>query len=109
MSASFSGIALLAFVLAVPLHASAAQAAPAGRDGAGAAASCVDVQVGEARSVSYGCLTQQLAPDPRRPQHPGIANPALASERVTRLPPTQTGLFTSRHQALISGVKRSKK
>ncbi|VFR32734.1 hypothetical protein ANDA3_0734 [plant metagenome] len=49
-----------------------------------------------------------MAPPEKKPGHPDIPNPALASERVTRLPPTQTGLFTSLHQMLISGVKRDK-
>lgn len=71
--------------------------------------SCVEVQVGDARSVSYGCLSQRLTPPKPKASHPDMPNPALASERVTRLPPTQTGLFTSLHQNLISGVKRSDK
>ncbi|SAI73004.1 Uncharacterised protein [Bordetella ansorpii] len=72
------------------------------------APSCIDVQIGDARSLSYGCLAQRLTPPEKKSRHPDIPNPALASERVTRLPPTQTGLFTSLHQMLIAGSKRDK-
>lgn len=68
--------------------------------------SCIEVQVNGARSLSYNCMAQQMTPpkeDPRR-RNPTL-NSTLASERATRLPPTQTGLFTSLHQRAISNSK----
>ncbi|WP_156523153.1 hypothetical protein [Bordetella ansorpii] len=85
-----------------------AQTPTAARSATQEPAACIEVQVGSARSVSYDCLAQRMSPPEKKPGHPDMPNPALASERVTRLPPTQTGLFTSLHQMLISGVKRDK-
>lgn len=65
--------------------------------------SCIDVQVNGARSLSYNCMAQQMTPPKEDPRHRAhTLNSTLASERATRLPPTQTGLFTSLHQRAIS-------
>lgn len=77
------GLALPTAVLAqaaVPSPPSAAQADPS---------ACVDVEVAGYRSLSYDCLSQQMAPRPRAPHE----NPALASEGVANMPSNQLGLF----------------
>ncbi|WP_157929708.1 hypothetical protein [Orrella dioscoreae] len=107
MSATLARLTALVLGIGLTSLAAAQTLTPAPSDNE-AVPSCIDVQVGSARSVSYDCLAQRMAPPEKKPGHPDIPNPALASERVTRLPPTQTGLFTSLHQMLISGVKRDK-
>lgn len=91
-------------VMAQPLEAKTLAERDAFRE------SCIEVEVESAKSVSYGCLSQQLAP-PARPgarNHPDIPNPALASERATKLPPNQNGLKTSIQANIISGVRRER-
>lgn len=107
MSAPLARLTGVALGIGLTSLAAAQTSTPAQTDDE-AVPSCIDVQVGQARSLSYGCLAQRMTPPEKKPGHPDIPNPALASERVTRLPPTQTGLFTSLHQMLISGVKRDK-
>lgn len=77
---------LLALGLALPTTVLAQSAAPARQADPSA---CVDVEVAGYRSLSYDCLSQQMAPRPRAPQE----NPALASEDVARMPSNQLGLF----------------
>lgn len=94
MFASVLRIAVLVPILGLTQHV-VAETSFGPQSDAQAAPSCIDVQVGDARSVSYDCLSQQLTPPERKPRHPDIPNPALDSERATRLPPNQTGLKTS--------------
>lgn len=73
-------------------------------------ASCIEVEVGSARSVSYDCLALQLTPpaQPAARSHPDFPNPALASERAVQLPPNQNGLKTSIQININSGVRRDR-
>ncbi|VFR16994.1 hypothetical protein AMP9_0509 [plant metagenome] len=70
--------------------------------------SCIEVEVGSAKNVSYGCLSQQLTPPapPAARNNPDISNPALASERAVKLPPNQNGLKTSIQGNIHAGVRR---
>lgn len=102
-------IKILRIIFLLPIVGLAQQAAaspPAEPHSEQSESSCIDVQVNGARSLSYNCMAQQMTPpkeDPRR-RNPTL-NSTLASERATRLPPTQTGLFTSLHQRAISNSK----
>ncbi|ABJ10144.1 hypothetical protein PA14OR_4178 [Pseudomonas aeruginosa] len=102
-------IKILRIIFLLPIVGLAQQAAaspPAESHSEQSESSCIDVQVNGARSLSYNCMAQQMTPpkeDPRR-RNPTL-NSTLASERATRLPPTQTGLFTSLHQRAISNSK----
>lgn len=83
-------LALSASTAALPAF-SATDGSPPSARGAGAAPACVDVEVDGYRSLSYNCLSEQMAAPAKAPN---AANPALASEAITRRAPNQLGMFS---------------
>ena len=87
---TFSLLALaMSVAVALPVRAATDNAPPHKPEPKPSA--CVDVEVNGYRSLSYDCLSAQMAA-PAKPPH--TANPALASEAVTRRAPNQLGLFS---------------
>jgi hypothetical protein len=109
MYATTFRVSLLAVAsgLFLPVLAQSPEVKTAAEQGA-SQESCIEVEVGDAKSVSYGCLSQQLTPPapPAARNHPDIPNPALASERAVKLPPNQNGLKTSIQSNINAGVRR---